>query len=229
MEQEYKYKTDLHCHTAEASSCSSEGGADTVEKYIKCGYSSVVITNHFSPNHFRNFGGTYESFVDRYFGAVETAREAAAGRINVLYGLELKTGDSFDDFLVYGVDREMMLSFPDIFECDLSKFYPYFSERGCLVIQAHPMRFGITLNDPRWLDGYEVINTHTEWDSHNDIAAVWAREVGGPGKILTAGTDHHDAQNIPSSGILTKEPVTSNSRLVEILRSGDYTLFEEQR
>ena len=225
MESEYKYKTDLHCHTAEASGCASEGGAATVEKYINCGYTSVAITNHFSTNHFRNFGGSYEAFVDRFFRAVDVAREAADGRINVLAGLEMKTGDSFNDYLVYGVDKEIMLSIPNIFETYITDYYPFFSERGCLVIQAHPMRFGITLGDPEWVDGFEVINTHPGWESHNNIAAIWAKEVGGPGKILTAGTDHHDGHHIPTSGILTKEPIVTDRQLVEVLKSGDYRLF----
>lgn len=228
MEAEYKYKTDLHCHTAEASGCASEGGADTVEKYIRCGYSSVVITNHFSPNHFQSRGeGSYETFVNKFFDAAEVARTAAAGRINVITGLELKTGDSFNDYLIYGADKELMLSVPDIFSYYENKVHDFFSAHDCLVIQAHPMRYGISIVEPQWLDGYEVLNTHTDWDSHNKFARMWAEEVGGPGKIFTAGTDHHDARNIPTSGILTKEPITSERHLVELLRSGDYKIFGE--
>ncbi len=225
MNAEYIYKTDLHCHTSEASGCASENGADTVEKYIRCGYSSVAITNHFSPGHFEGFGGSYEKFVERYYNAIDVARRAAGDRFNVLTGMELKTQDSFNDYLVFGTTKEMMLEFSNVFSLYIDKVHEFFSSRGCIVIQAHPMRYGITLIEPEFVDGYEILNTHPEWESHNEIAAMWAKQVGGENAIITAGTDHHDTNNIPTSGILTKEPIRSDEELLKVLRSGDYKIF----
>ena len=37
------YKTELHCHTAEASTCAHETAAATVEKYIRHGYTTLVL------------------------------------------------------------------------------------------------------------------------------------------------------------------------------------------
>ncbi len=227
MNTEYKYKTDLHCHTSEASDCASECGADTVEKYIRLGYSSVVITNHFSRNHLNSFGGEYEAFADRFFEAASAARRAAGGRINVLTGMELKAQPHYNEYLIYGVTREMMAGIPDVFTWYIDRVHEYFAEQGCVVIQSHPMRYGITNVEPEFLDGYEILNAHTAWNSHNDVAELWAREVGGEGKILTAGTDHHDPDNIPTAGILTTEPIVSSSQLTETLKSGRFKIFSE--
>ena len=41
------FKTELHCHTSDFSSCAHINGADTAEKYVNAGYRTLVITNHF--------------------------------------------------------------------------------------------------------------------------------------------------------------------------------------
>lgn len=218
-----KYKTELHCHTSEASMCASESGSDTVKRYINCNYTSLVVTNHFSPAHMGDM--PYDRFVRHFFDAAETARCAAGDALYVLTGMELKLRGSANEYLVFGPTEEMLSEFPEIFDTPLDDVHRYFNERGCLFIQAHPMRYGITLIEPQSVDGYEVRNAHTVWNSHNDIAYLWAKSVGGEGKILTAGTDHHDPENTPAAGILTDEPITCNDDLISVLKSGEYFIF----
>lgn len=45
MERLYKYKTEMHCHTAQSSlKCGKMNAEDVVETYINAGYSTLLIT-----------------------------------------------------------------------------------------------------------------------------------------------------------------------------------------
>ncbi len=92
------------------------------------------------------------------------------------------------------------------------------------MIQAHPFRKCMTTIDPSLIEAYEVYNGHPFHDSHNSIAEAWARHHG---KIMTSGTDHHDANHIPCGGIRTTAPITSVEQLIAVLRSGKYDLIRE--
>jgi len=219
------YKTDLHCHTSEISGCSSESAADTVERYIELGYTSVVITNHFTIDNLKHLGLSYEEYVDRHFEVAEEAAKLVSGRLNVIPGLELNVKHTGNDYLVFGATREILLGLPDIFNMTIPDIHDYLAENGCLLIQAHPMRFEVTLVRPHWVDGYEVLNTHVNHPNHNDIAMLIAKSIGGEGKILTAGSDHHDREQTPTSGIVTREPIKDAAQLVSILKSGEYHIF----
>lgn len=219
------YKTDLHCHTSEISECSSESAVDTAERYVKLGYTSVVITNHFTRYGYVHSGVSYEEYVDRHFEVAENTAKLFKGRLNVIPGLELNVKHTGNDYLVFGATREVLYSIPNIFDMPINEIHDHLSANGCLLIQAHPMRFEVTLVRPHWVDGYEVLNTHVNHPNHNDIAMLIAKSIGGEGKILTAGSDHHDACQTPSSGIMTKEPIVSASQLVDVLKEGRYHIF----
>ena len=224
-----KHKTDLHCHTAELSGCASENLYDTVEKYIKYGYTSLAITNHFK--HVtctgERFNGNYKAYVDAHFAVAEEAARAAGERINIIPGIELMLPGGANEYLIFGGERETFYGIPHIFESSIGEIHEYFASRGCVVIQAHPMRWGTSLVRPEHIDGYEVLNTHKNHDSHNDIAEIIAERIGGAGKIRTAGTDHHDGCQIPDTGILTDAPIRDGAELVRVLKSGNYEIFRE--
>ncbi len=219
------YKTDLHCHTSELSGCSSESTSDTVKRYAELGYTSVVITNHFTSGGLRKSGLSYEAYVDKHFEIAEEGARIMAGRLNVIPGMELCINSARNDYLIFGATREVMYAIPDVFDMELSDIHDHLSANGCLLIQAHPMRWGISLVKPQWIDGYEVLNTHVNHPNHNDIAMLIAKSIGGEGKILTAGSDHHDLEQTPSSGIMTDEPITDAAQLVAVLKSGKYNIF----
>ncbi|MBQ8524944.1 MAG: hypothetical protein IJ457_10025 [Clostridia bacterium] len=219
------YKTDLHCHTSELSLCSSESAADTVKRYVDLGYTSVVITNHFTHGDLKHSDLSYEEYVDRHFEVAENVAKLVEGRINVIPGIELNVKHTGNDYLVFGATREVLYAIPNIFDMPIYEIHDHLSANGCLLIQAHPMRFEVTLVRPHWVDGYEVLNTHVNHPNHNDIAMLVAKSIGGEGKILTAGSDHHDAEQTPSSGIMTDVPITDAAQLVSILKSGKYHIF----
>lgn len=223
------YKTELHCHTSELSGCSSESAFDTLNRYAELGYTSVVITNHFSSHEYKRVGLKYRDYVERHFEVAEAAAEKMKGRLYVIPGFEMRLNSNNNDYLVFGATREVLLDIPDVFRMELSELHEYLSAAGCLIIQAHPFRWDITIVRPEYIDGYEVLNSHGFQKNHNDIAMLFAKSVGGEGKILTAGSDHHDPCQTPRSGIMTKDPIVSSSQLVSVLKSGHYHLFGEDK
>lgn len=222
------YKTELHCHSSDFSWCSNQPGAEKAEYYIEQGYTSVVLTNHFPcyyPAH-----KEYESFVKSFFEAADVMRNAAGDRLHVLTGMELTFHESGNDYLVYGMTEELLLQIPEIFEMGLRNFFPWADERGLLVIQAHPLRFGIATREPWYLHGIEVYNA-AHHSFCNKAAELWVelynKEYNEDGRrfICTSGSDHHGSHQTACGGIETNSPITTMDELISTLKSGDYKLL----
>lgn len=223
------FKTELHCHTREISPCSSESPEQVAQKYIDNGYTTLVITNHASKWIFEavldSKNNPWETQVERYFDAVDHVREAAGGKLNVLYGMEIRFPEADNDYLVFGITREFCLGHPDLFAMDHRSFHELAKENGLLFIQAHPMRFGMKTISPDNVDGYEIFNGHPNQRSHNGIAEAWAKHFTRHELIFTSGTDNHDGYMIPDGGIVTDAPITSSDELLSVLRSGEYEII----
>lgn len=222
------FKTELHCHTSEFSWCSNQSGVDKAEMYIENGYTTVVVTNHFC--HYYPDHKEYESFTRRFFEAADVMRQAAAGRLNVITGMELTFKENGNDYLVYGMTEEMLLEIPEIFDMGMRNFFAWADERGVLMIQAHPLRFGIATKEPWYLHGIEVYNaSHDRFC--NRAAEVWAdlydSEFNKDGRrfIRTSGSDHHSAGQWANAGIVTDSPIKDMPQLVDVLKSGKYELL----
>ena len=221
------YKTELHCHTKEISPCSSEPGAAVAEKYIAAGYTTLVVTNHFSPDVAAGYikGETFNEKIDSLYDAVDVVREAAGERLHVLCGMELRFEDDPNDYLVFGAPREAFYEIPYVFQLNIRDAHAFLNEKGAIVIQAHPFRFGMKLTHPSYVDGYEIANGHPGHHSHNDLAELWARRFVNHHPIMTTGTDEHEPTHTPNGGIITETPITTNEELLATLRSGEFELI----
>ena len=224
-------KTELHCHTSEVSPCAHMTGAETVEKYLAAGYTSLVITNHFDacrvggPMSYKVRYDTYEEQVIRHYEVIRDIRSYADGRINIIDGFEMSTYHSGNDYLVFGMTEEEALS-KNLFSMSMEDLKAHINSLGCLIIQAHPMRRGMTIVDPDLVDGYEVFNSHNK-PFMNTMVRDWISHIGAEDKILTAGNDHHHPSDMPIAGILTDEPITTSDELVRVLKSREFSIFHE--
>ena len=224
------YKTELHCHTSEVSPCAHMTGAETIEKYLAAGYTSIVITNHFdacrvgAPHTYKVRYDTYEEQVRRHFEVIRQIRETANGRINIIDGFEMSTCHSGNDYLVFGMTEEEAL-LKDLFSMSMKELRCHINSLGCLIIQAHPMRQGMSIIDPDLVDGYEVYNGDLEAMKYNEVAYHFALVAGDGKKILTVGNDHHLKEEPLRAAILTEEPIRDSKELVTILKSGAYRLY----
>lgn len=204
-------------------------GTETVEKYIANGYTSLVITNHFdgdrigAPLTYRVRYDSYEEHVNKVYDAIDKIREGAAGRINIIDGVEMCGYHSSNHYLIFGMDRELALK-KNVFSLGMRELRDHLNANGCIIIQAHPMRPGMTIIQPECLDGYEVYNGDLECLKYNEVAYRYALVAGEGKKILTVGNDHHLHEEPLRAAILTCEPIKDTKQLAAVLKSGAYRL-----
>lgn len=216
------FKTELHCHSNDISLCARVNREQIIDTFVNKGYSSLVLTNHLSEGTFEHFcKGDWKAFVDKFYGAYEDLKKDADGKLNILFGAELRFNGSNNDYLVFGMTKEFLYEHPDIFDLHAEKFHNLAKENNMLFVQAHPFRNWMMVIDPRMVDGIEVFNGHFGHDSRNEIANMWAEKFN---LIKTSGTDFHYITSPANGGIFTEEEITDMAQLIEILKSGNYTL-----
>ncbi len=224
FEKEYKYRIELHTHTNPGSSCSEIPPEELIETYTQKGYDAVVITNHFVSYMFE--GLTKEDALDKYLSDFEKAKSVAENsNIRVLLGAEIRFDENCNDYLIFGVDREVLSKGYDYFGKGLRAFRTEVSLDKSVFVQAHPHRDGMEETDPSLLDGYEIFNMHP---GHNSRVAISTRHAKNAGaKIVTVGSDyHHRGRGHEGiSALRTKVLPNDSFALAEILKSGDY-VFE---
>ncbi len=213
--------TELHAHTCEVSPCADLTAAEVAERFIAAGYTTMVVTNHFTSPILEGRGKTWDEKIDWFLAPVHQMREYAKGRLNVLLGAELRFDGHANDYLLFGLTEEFLRAHPDMQKMKLDEFVLSARKNGILTIQAHPFRNGMLVIKPNRIDGIEVFNGHPGHDSRNNIAAQWAKKYN---LLRTSGSDFHHPHSVEAGGIITDTPVISMEQLVEILRSGNCTL-----
>lgn len=218
------FKTELHCHSMPMSLCARVDNDVIIEKYLNAGYSTIVLANHFNQGTINGHGfKSYKEFADAYIGAYKSLKEASRGKLEILLGMEMRFNRNINDYLVFGIDEDFIYNNPSAFDMSIDSYHKLVNSYGGLLIQAHPFRNDMTVVPPYLLDGVEVFNGHMGHDSRNDIANMWADKHS---LIKTSGTDFHYADVPVNAGIMTSEKITDMKMLVEILKSGNYTLIK---
>ncbi len=217
------FLTELHCHTSEVSSCAHQTAEQAAERYLAEGYSTVVVTNHYTKSTLERAGEDWQSRFDYYLSGYRKFRDYADGRLAVLLGMELRFTENLNDYLIFGLDEEFIYNHPNLHEMTLKSFRALADKHGLLIVQAHPFRNQMTVMNPDLLHGIEIFNAHAGHDSRNDLALEWCRRHG---KIPTSGSDFHDANFHVKGGIATEEKITSMEQLTALLRAKQgYTLL----
>lgn len=221
--EEYKYRIEMHAHTKPESACSQIPPKDMAEIYHKLGYDAIAITNHFIYNY-----NLYERFpkeeaLKKYlFGFEETKKEAAKYGICAILGAELRFTESFNDYLIYGINEELLAEIYELLPYGLENFRKKFDMRKSILIQAHPFRDGMELVNPELLDGMETFNMHLGHNSRVSRAVRYAAENGLDTTL--AGTDFHEYGREGAAAIRTKTMPGDSFELAELLKTGDYLL-----
>ena len=223
------FKTELHAHTKETSNCGEVPAAELIEAYINAGYSSVVITDHLSTHTYFRYdyvNMSWDKKIDVFVKGYKAAKDAARGRINVLFGMELRFDqDNVDnDYLVFGIDENFLRYNGDLINMNIKSFSKLAHENGLIIFQAHPFRVNMRISDPKYLDGIEVYNACVRHNSNNDIAEAWADKYG---LLKSSGSDYHRPEDVGKGGIITETLITDNTELIKTLLSGEYSLIKE--
>ena len=224
------YLLEMHCHCAPVSLCASITPEEEIAKYKAAGYSGIVSTNHINRSTFRDMEEkTWEEktayFLSAYEKLCRCGREAD---IDVLLACEINLTPKGwpeyipNDYLVYGITEEWLYALGDPRDLTLHQLKEKTAQSGLLLIHAHPFRTHTVIADERDLDGVEIYNGNEKHDSHDFLAALWARRKG---LIQTSGSDlHHAAEHI-RGGIRTKERIRTNAELLLCLREGNCGLI----
>lgn len=223
------YKYQMHTHTSPCSRCAIMTPEELIRSLHEGGYSGCVITNHF------RCGNTgidrqllWEEFVRAYEQDWLTCRELGeAYGLDIIFGVEEQVGGGLE-ILCYGITPQFLYDHPELRHAPCDVWYRAVHEAGGLCIQAHPFRERDYIPKPamlplQYLDGIEVYNA-ANLEKNNREAEAFARRHKG--LILVSGADTHQASSVCTAGIETDRPIPDGQTLVEVLRSGRYTLLK---
>lgn len=218
--RKFPYKTELHAHSSPASTCGQVSIPDLVRVYAEKGYSAAALTNHLSSSYVSRHGGK-EKYLDFIENEINTAvEEGKKYNLNILWGAELRfINESDSDFLLYGVDREILSNVIDSLDYDIETFAKKYKDPRSFLIQAHPFRDDQIRADPSLLDAVEVFNIHPNHNSRIILAEKHARENN---KIITCGTDFHEYMHAGFSATRFKSIPRDSFDLVRLLRENDF-------
>lgn len=217
-------KIDLHVHSSEVSMCGKMSAKETVERYKAAGYDGIVLTNHYNrdtSSHFERHG--FSDFNQVYEDAYQLAKsEGEKVGLLVLFGFELRFDDCNNDYLVYGMPKEVYSDYKKLFTLRAGEFSKIAQEKGFLFYQAHPFRNEMSIRRPDCFFGIEVKNGNPRHDSRNDVAQFWAEKFG---LHKIAGSDCHEPEDVGITGIETDQKVENLDDLLEVLKKDRYTIL----
>lgn len=217
---------ETHLHTSPVSRCSKASVRESLEFYKNSGYTGVFITNHFIDGNINcDKSLPYEQLIEFYCKDYEEGvRIGKEIGISVFFGLE--TSYLGTDFLVYGLDKEWLLSHPEIKDLQKSDQLTLMASSGALIIQAHPFREARYIDHirlfPRHVHGVEIYNACRN-DFENAMAKHYQESYG---LIPFAGSDNHVAEKISFLGGMQSEtPVRDENDFVCRVKSGEIKPF----
>lgn len=221
---EYRYRIELHAHTKPMSLCCGVYAEELVELYHQKGYDGIVITNHFNNYSLNKKEGLdKEGYIDAFLKDFADAEKLAEKYGMTIYlGCELKFDENDNDYLIYGVNREILDKCFDYMGQDIVTFRKEVSLPDSVFLHAHPFRNTVNLVDPTLLDGIEILNVHPWFNQIPSKTIQYAYENNL--KIKTAGSDFHAPDHVAGSALRAKFIPKDSFELAELLRSGDYVL-----
>ena len=213
------FKIETHIHTAEVSACSRIKAKEMVKKYHAAGYSTIFITDHFQENSLDVLGDLpwNEKMTVFLSGYYRAKFEGDKLGITVLPGAEMKFADSKNHYLVYGITKEFLDTYPNIHEKTLPEFSKIAKENGIFVVQAHPHRDGACFPTPEYVDAIEVYNSNPRHDDHSELSEALVKELGIP---VTVGSDAHRDEDVAGAALVSEKEIKTVEEFILAVRSG---------
>lgn len=218
---QYLYET--HIHTSEVSGCGKVSIRESVELYKQKGYSGMMVTDHMIPSIFEKCAcASWNDKVSRFLEGYLIAKDIADYDFDILLGMELRfVKENNNDYLIFGITEDFLRNNPEPYFYSLKEFRNIANENNILIIQAHPFRNGMTVTNPKYLDGIETHNGHSEHQSRNEIALAWAKLNNLMG---TSGSDFHRYADLARGGMYFNRRIKEESIMVKELLEGKYAL-----
>ena len=223
----YRYET--HLHVKGPSKCGHSTGAELARYLKEEGYQGFVVTDHF----FNGNSGVprdlpWEERIELYCKGYEEAKqEGDRIGIDVFFGVEWQFHN--DEYLLYGPDKEWLLSYPDMLSWTHKELFEKINEIGGCIVQAHPFRVrpyikGIHLH-PYHVHGVEVVNSENR-AFEDRLAYEYAKAYNLP---MTSGSDRHWAWEGSRGdlGIISETKWDSLEDYIRQIKTGSgYTIIE---
>ena len=225
------YRYELHAHTSECDRDAALSARELVHLYKDAGYDGMVITDHYIERFYTLWfpeevaGLTHEQQVKRWLKGYYTAREEGEKiGFTVLPGAEVRFDGYPNDYLIYGLHEGFFYTAPRLNELgNIRELLALLPENAC-VVQAHPFRDDMVVAEPTGLFGIETFNGGTD-PFRNELAKRFAEHYG---LAKTSGSDIHQIERLAKGGIVTSKRITTSEDLLEVLKSGTYTLIENE-
>ena len=211
----YLYET--HLHTCLASACGRSTGKEHARFYKDAGFTGVIMTDHF-------FGGNtavdrslpWEERIRLFWRGYEDAKEEGDRiGLDVFFGLEQNFAG--DEYLIYGLTKEYMMSHPEMERWTRRQQLEAVHRAGGCVIQAHPFRIRGYMDRIRvgtdFCDGIEAANCGN--DALDDARAY--RMGRAMDLVMTAGSDNHLSPIPDPFGVLLEKKLTDIRDYVRVI------------
>ena len=167
--------------------------------------------------------------MDEFLSGYYSIKEAAEGKdFDIFFGVE-EFFDSYDEYLIYGLEPEWFINRPELRDTNRVEFLTLAKQSGAFIIQAHPFRFNLYFKtdhltvSPSLVDGFEVFNACNAPDQ-NKLALSLAKKLG---KIMVGGSDRHKAEDYieTPSGIVLENRVSSIHELIDSIKAQKHTVL----
>lgn len=210
---------ETHYHTPNTSYCGHIGPKDALPKYRELGYRGVVVTDHYYKDWFEDKGNlSWKQKIDLWLAGYRAAAALAERNgLTVILGMELRFTDSWNDYLVYGIDEDFLTRNPELYHMTPAEFRRFSDENGLFFAQAHPFRSNCSPQDPACLHGVEIFNGNLRHDSRNEEAEAFARDHQ---LLALSGSDFHEWEDLGRGGMIFSKCPSDSKELAALLFSG---------
>ena len=219
---------DPHTHTAETSKCGHLPAAEVVDRYVRNGFSGLVVTDHLHPEYLSRIDKDHDwnKVMDHYLSGYHASRKRGDEvGFQVILGAELRFPENDNDYLVYGIDEDWLRSNPYVCCMSAREFWQKFHDQ-VLIIHAHPYRDGNTVVFEDAVHGTEIINGNPRHDNHNDLPLDLARRH--PGFFRLAGSDTHQAGDEARAGVILPEKPADSFAYKDLIEQRRFRLWSPE-
>ena len=223
-----EYLIELHCHSKETSYCSAVGAAKLADIYKARNYHAITVMDHYQKHWFDQAGDiSWEQKMDKFLAGYRNAKKRGDEiGINIILGIEIRFTENANDYLVFGIDEQLLYDNPEFYNYGAKNFSEFARANRLLFIQAHPFRNWMSIINHDYLDGVEIYNAHQWHDSRNYLAELLYKEQRkkSPHFIATVGSDCHELTHEGRAGIISDMLPENSAELAALLRSGIYKM-----
>lgn len=231
-----RFYVDTHVHTSETSKCGNSTAAEMVAAYKAAGFGAIVISDHFVNGNSLCAGKNapwkdrMDQFLRGYHAAVRAGKRLG---VHVLLGWEW--GHRCEDYVTIGLDEAFLYEHPEIEEMATPEYCALVHAHGGFVIRAHPFRIAGYMNGvtpeqhPECVDAIEIVNGGHQRINRPDFDEQALAQCREYGKIATAGSDSHRANEAAMTGMIFPFEIDSAQALIAALREGKGEVIPEPK